>query len=63
MIPKNGIQTEVITTGTAAAQKGNGLNSKPAFGLAQISDKGSKVDERVGSAVTTSEVKLLIAVK
>ena len=62
-IPSLGIQTDVITTGTAVAQKGNGLNTKPAFGLAQISDKGSKVDGRVGPAVTTSEVKLLISTK
>ena len=62
-IPSLGIQTDVITTGTAVAQKGNGLNTKPAFGFAQISDKGSKVDGRVGPAVTTSEVKLLISTK
>jgi len=62
-IPSLGIQTDVITTGTAVAQKGNGLNSKPAFGFAQISDKGSKVDGRVGPAVTTSEVKLLSSTK
>ena len=62
-IPSLGIQTDVITTGTAVAQKGNGLNTKPAFGLAQISDKGSKVDGRVGPAVTTSEVKLLSSTK
>ncbi|MAG27976.1 hypothetical protein CMI47_20820 [Candidatus Pacearchaeota archaeon] len=72
-IPALGIQTQVSTTVTGTGTipgggpllpignigTGTGLNQKPVFGLAQISNKGSKVDGRVKPAVNTSEVKLL----